>query len=194
MKLSCECSVAAAPEGWTVSWQAETVSCVCHRCGKEPETYPTGGGGHEDLALRGLVLQNFELDESQITKLANTTASDFQPSQGNQPARKKPSWMKTTHAPEVATEPTHNTGGFDAYRHSSDEKGTEEGRGEGTTHVPTRTSAGFASQTAEREVSSNATLSSSIQPFLNYLIVRSGTLQRLSRSSSSVDMHCAAQV
>ncbi|KAA6425593.1 MAG: hypothetical protein FRX49_04490 [Trebouxia sp. A1-2] len=117
--------------------------------------------------------QNFELDESQITKLANTTASDFQPSQGNQPARKKPSWMKTTHAPEVATEPTHNTGGFDAYRHSSDEKGTEEGRGEGTTHVPTRTSAGFASQTAEREVSSNATLSSSIQPFLNYLIVRS---------------------
>ncbi|KAL0020945.1 hypothetical protein WJX79_004368 [Trebouxia sp. C0005] len=58
-------------------------------------------------------------------------------------------------------------------KHSSDEKGTEEGRGEGTTHVPTRTSAGFASQTAEREVSSNATLSSSIQPFLNYLIVRS---------------------
>ncbi len=95
----------------------------------------------------GIFCEGFELDESQITKLTNTTTNDFfQPSQGNQPARKKPSWMKSTHAPEVAAQPTLDSSGFDAYRPSSDEKGTE--GGEGTPHVPTRTSAGFASQSA----------------------------------------------
>ena len=96
----------------------------------------------------GVFCKGFQLDESQITKLVNTTASDLQPGQGNQPARKKPSWMKSTHAPELATQPTCNSGGFDAYRGSSDEKGTEGGRGGGTPHVPTRPSAGFAPQSA----------------------------------------------
>jgi len=57
----------------------------------------------------GIFCEGFELDKSQITKLANTTTNHFQPSQGNQPARKKTAWMKSTHAPEVATQPTQNS-------------------------------------------------------------------------------------
>ncbi|KAL0036005.1 hypothetical protein WJX77_011116 [Trebouxia sp. C0004] len=94
----------------------------------------------------GIFCEIFELDMSQITKLAHTTVSDFQPSQGNQPARKKPTWIKSTHAPEIATQPTCNSGGFGAYRFKSDGKGTE--GGEGTPHLPTRAPAGFASQSA----------------------------------------------
>ncbi len=94
----------------------------------------------------GIFCEGFELDESQITKLAHTTNNDLEPSQGNQPARKKTAWMKSTHAPEIATQPTHNSSGFDAYGPSSDEKGTE--RGKGTLHLPTRTPAGFAPQSA----------------------------------------------
>ncbi len=96
----------------------------------------------------GIFCEDFQLDESQITKLAHTTASDFQPSQDNQPARKKPSWMKSTHAPEVATQPTRNSGGFEAYRFNSDEKGAEGGGDGGTPQLPTRMSAGFAPQSA----------------------------------------------
>ncbi|KAL0054655.1 hypothetical protein WJX82_000488 [Trebouxia sp. C0006] len=94
----------------------------------------------------GIFCEDFQLDESQITKLANTTTNDLQPSQGNQPARKKTAWMKSTHAPEVATQPTQNSSGFDAYAPKSDEKGTE--GGEGTRHLPTRTPAGFVSRSA----------------------------------------------
>ena len=93
--------------------------------------------------LEGIFCESFELDKSQITKLANTTNNDLENSQGNQPARKKPAWMKSTHAPEVATQPTHNSSGFDAYGPSSDEKDTE--GGEGTLNLPTRTPDGFAS-------------------------------------------------
>ena len=94
----------------------------------------------------GIFCEDFQLDESQITKLANTTTNDLQPSQGNQPARKKTAWMKSTHAPEVATQPTQNSSGFDAYAPKSDEKGTE--GGEGPRHLPTRTPAGFVSRSA----------------------------------------------
>ena len=94
----------------------------------------------------GIFCEDLELDEGQITKLANTTNNDLQPSQGNQPARKKTAWMKSTHAPEVATQPTHKSSGFDTYGPSSDEKGTE--GGEGTLHLPERMPAGFAPQSA----------------------------------------------
>ncbi|DBB09457.1 TPA: hypothetical protein ACH3X3_15274 [Trebouxia sp. C0006] len=92
----------------------------------------------------GVFCEDFQLDESQITKLVNTTASDFQPSQSNQPARKKPSWMKSTHTPEVAAQPTRNSGGLEAYRFNSDEKGG----GGGTPQLPTRLPTGFAPQSA----------------------------------------------
>ena len=92
----------------------------------------------------GVFCEDFQLDESQITKLVNTTASDFQPSQSNQPARKKPSWMKSTHTPEVAAQPTRNSGGLEAYRFNSDEKGG----GGGTPQLPTRLPTDFAPQSA----------------------------------------------
>ena len=96
----------------------------------------------------GVFCEDFQLDESQITKLAHTTASDLQPSQSSQPARKKPSWMKSTHTPEIAAQPTRNSGGLEAYRYNSDEKGAEGSGGGGTPQLPTRMSAGFASQSA----------------------------------------------
>ncbi|DBA92020.1 TPA: hypothetical protein ACH3X2_14247 [Trebouxia sp. C0005] len=77
----------------------------------------------------GIFCEEFQLDESQINKLANTTATDVQPSQGNQPARKKPAWMRNTHVPEVAAQPVRNSGSFNEYRFNSDEKDTEGGGG-----------------------------------------------------------------
>ena len=46
-------SVAAAPEDWTISWQADTEIFICYRCDADSEACcTTGGGGHGDSALR----------------------------------------------------------------------------------------------------------------------------------------------
>ncbi len=45
----------------------------------------------------GTFYENFQLDTLQFTKLAETTANVFQPSEDNQPARKKPLQTKSTH-------------------------------------------------------------------------------------------------
>ena len=46
---------------------------------------------------KGTFCEDFWLDANPFTNLTHTTTNDFQPSQGNLPARKKPLWTKSTH-------------------------------------------------------------------------------------------------
>lgn len=97
----------------------------------------------------GTYKEDFELDASQITKLAHVATDDFQPSQADQPLRKKPSWMsRTTHTPETASQPRRDSSNFASYKFDPAEKGAEGdgGGGGGTPQLQTRMSGGAASQ------------------------------------------------
>ncbi len=159
LKLPYEHSVEAAPKKWLLSCRAETVSFIGYKCNTDSEacmccTYSVLQVEEVTKVQRSknLSCEVFELDMSQITKLASITASDLQPSQGIHPARKKPSWMKSTHAPEVAAQPTHSSRSFDAYKRSSNEKGAkgDGGGGGGTPHLLSRLPPGFAPQSARK--------------------------------------------
>ena len=157
LKLPYEHSVAAAPKKWLLSCRAETVSFIGYKCNTDSEacmccTYSVLQVEAVTKVQRSknLFCEVFELDMSQITKLASITASDLQPSQGIHPTRKKPSCMKSTHAPEVAAQPTHSSRSFDAYRRSSNEKGAKGDGGGGTPHLLSRMPAGFAPQSARK--------------------------------------------
>ncbi len=89
--------------------------------------------------------EDFELDTTQITNMAFTTTDDFQPSQADQPLRKKPAWMKNTRTPESASQPARNSHDLDSFRFSA-EKAAGGNNGGGTPQLQTRMPGALASQ------------------------------------------------
>lgn len=100
----------------------------------------------------GTFKDDFELDTSQITKLAHTAATcDLQPSQADQPLRKKPSWMKATRVPDSASQPSgrppRNSSDLETFAFAA-EQGARGNNGGGTPQLHNRVPGdnGFNSQ------------------------------------------------